>query len=78
MALVKLCTPATDVERMTTVALLEGHGIRCFEPGGAFTRLYPGAQLGSRNALVILVEEEQLHEARLLLAAPPIWEEPPD
>lgn len=76
MALVKLCIPNGDVERMTTVAMLEAHGIRCHGVGGAFNRLLPGAQLASATALAIFVDEEQLHEARLLLAAPPLWEEP--
>jgi hypothetical protein len=75
MAFVPLTTPGSDVERLTTVALLEAHGISCLVRGGGFSALYPGAQLGSRNAQTILVPEEQLHEARLLLAAPPIWED---
>ncbi|MEY2854080.1 MAG: hypothetical protein RL030_1212 [Pseudomonadota bacterium] len=78
MPLVRLITPASEVERMTTVAMLEAHGIACHGHGDAFNTLYPGAQLGSRNAQAILVEEAQLHLARLILAAPPQWEESPD
>lgn len=78
MPLVKLITPASQVERMTTVAMLQAHGIVCHGHGEAFNLLYPGAQLGSRNAQTILVEEAQLELARQILAAPPQWEEPPD
>jgi hypothetical protein len=77
MALVPLVTPASEVDRMTTVALLEAYGISCFGNGSAFNSLYPGAQLGSRNAQTILVQEEQLAEARQVLAAEPEWDEPP-
>jgi hypothetical protein len=78
MPLVRLITPASEVERMTTVALLEAHGVACHGHGDAFNTLYPGGQLGSRNAQAILVEEAQLHFARQILAAPPQWEEPQD
>ncbi|MEO8309002.1 MAG: hypothetical protein ABI616_13285 [Pseudomonadota bacterium] len=71
MAFVALTTPASDSERLTTVSLLEAYGISCFIRGGAFSALYPGAQLGSRNALTILVPEEQLRQAQLILAATP-------
>jgi hypothetical protein len=77
MALVPLTTPESEFERLTTVALLEAHGITCFVRGGGFSSLYPGAQIGSRNALTILVPEEQLHQAQLVLAASPQWEDPP-
>jgi hypothetical protein len=76
MALVTLTTPASDSERLTTVALLEAYGITCFIRGGGFSALYPGAQIGSRNALTILVPEEQLVTAQQVLAASPQWEEP--
>ncbi len=76
MALVALTTPSSEVERLTTVALLEAYGIACFGNGSGFNSLYPGAQLGSRNALTILVPEEQLVEARQVLAASPEWDEP--
>lgn len=76
MALVPLTTPSSEVERMTTVALLEAFGIACFGNGSGFNSLYPGAQIGSRNALAILVQEEQLIEARQVLAARPEWDEP--
>jgi hypothetical protein len=75
MSLVPLITPVSDVDRMTTVALLEAFGIACFGNGTAFNSLYPGAQIGSRNALSILVPEEQLAEARQVLVAPPQWDE---
>jgi hypothetical protein len=75
MALVPLTTPSSEVERMTTVALLEAYGIACFGTGTGFNSLYPGAQIGSRNAQTILVQEEQLDEAKLVLAAKPQWEE---
>ena len=78
MAWVTLTTPASDSERLTTVALLEAYGITCFIRGGGFSALYPGAQIGSRNALTILVPEEQLVTAQQVLAASPQWEEPPD
>lgn len=71
MALVALITPASEVDRMTTVALLEAFGIACFGSGNAFNALYPGAQIGSRNAQTIFVPEEQLVEARQVLAAQP-------
>jgi hypothetical protein len=77
MALVPLTTPSSEVERMTTVALLEAYGISCFVSGSGFNSLYPGAQIGSRNAQTILVPEEQLAEARQVLAAQPEWDEPP-
>ena len=77
MPLVKLITPGSEVERMTTVAMLQAHGIVCHGHGDAFNLLYPGAQLGSRNAQTILVPEEQLAEARQVLAAQPEWDEPP-
>ncbi len=76
MALVPLTTPSSEVERMTTVALLEAFGIACFGNGSGFNSLYPGAQIGSRNALAILVPDEQLIEARQVLAARPEWDEP--
>jgi hypothetical protein len=75
MALVPLTTPSSEVERLTTVALLEAYGITCFGSGSAFNSLYPGAQIGSRNALTILVPAEQLIEARQVLAAEPDWDE---
>jgi hypothetical protein len=78
MPLVRLIAPASEVERMTTVAMLEAHGVACHGHGDAFNTLYPGGLLGSRNAQDILVEEDQLHLARLILAAPPQWEEPQD
>jgi hypothetical protein len=78
MPLVKLITPASEVERMTTVAMLEAHGIACHGHGDAFNTLYPGGLLASRNAQDILVEEGQQHLARQILAAPPQWEEPQD
>jgi len=74
MPLVKLTTPASDLDRMTTVALLEGHGIDCFGPGEGFNTIYPGAQLGSRSALAIYVDEDQFPEAEKLLAATPLWD----
>ena len=76
MALVPLTTPSSEVERMTTVALLEAFGVACFGNGSGFNSLYPGAQIGSRNALAILVPDEQLIEARQILAARPEWDEP--
>jgi hypothetical protein len=76
MALVPLITPILEVDRMTTVALLEAFGIACFGNGSAFNALYPGAQIGSRNAQTIFVPEEQLAEAREVLAAEPLWDEP--
>lgn len=76
MALVTLITPISEVERMTTVALLEAFGITCSGNGSAFNALYPGAHIGSRNALAILVPEEQLVEAKQVLAAKPEWDEP--
>ncbi|MEO8314125.1 MAG: DUF2007 domain-containing protein [Pseudomonadota bacterium] len=78
MALVSLITPNSEVERLATVALLEANGIPCLVRGGAYGGLFPGGQQGSFNAQTILVPEEQLHTARLLLAAPPIWDLPPD
>jgi hypothetical protein len=74
MALVSLTTPGSALERMTTVALLEAHGIECFGSGDGFRSIYPGAQIASRSALAILVREEQVEEARKLLAAPPQWD----
>jgi len=73
MALVPLTTPNSEVDRLTTVALLQAYGITCFGSGSAFNALYPGAQLGSRNALTILVPEQQLLEAQQVLAARPVW-----
>ena len=78
MAFVPLMTPTSDNERLTTVNLLEAYGIKCLVRGGGFSALYPGAQIGSRSALTILVPAEQLHDAQLVLAASPQWEEPPD
>jgi hypothetical protein len=78
MAFVPLTTPASEFERLTTVALLEAHGITCFVRGSAFSALYPGAQLGSRSALTILVPKEQLHQAQLVLAASPQWDDEPE
>jgi hypothetical protein len=78
MAFVALTTPASDSERLTTVALLEAYGITCFVRGGAFSALYPGAQIGSRNALTILVPEEQLIKAQQVLAATPQDEDSAD
>jgi hypothetical protein len=77
MAFVSLTTPASDSERLTTVALLEAYGITCLVRGGGFSALYPGAQIGSRSALTILVPEEQLQKARGVLAAAPQWEDFP-
>lgn len=74
MPLARLLVPGSDVERMTTVAMLQAHGIECFGSGDAFRSIYPGAQLGSSNALAIYVQEDQLEQARALLAAPPQWE----
>jgi hypothetical protein len=78
MALVPLITPILDVDRMTTVALLEAFGIDCFGNGSALNALYPGAQIGSRNAQTIFVPEDQLTKAREVLAAKPLWDEPPN
>lgn len=78
MAFVTLTTPLSDSERLTTVTLLEAYGITCLVRSGGFSALYPGAQVGSRNALTILVPEEQLLKAQQVLAASPQWEEPPD
>lgn len=75
MAFVPLTTPVSEFERLTTVALLEAHGITCLARGGGFSSLYPGAQLGSRGALTILVPEEQLHQAQQVLAASPQWDD---
>lgn len=77
MALVSVTTPVSDSERLTTVALLEAYGITCVVRGGGFSALYPGAQIGSRNALTILVPEEQLLKAQQVLAATPEAIEPP-
>jgi hypothetical protein len=77
MAYVSLTTPASDSERLTTVALLEAYGITCLVRGGGFSALYPGAQIGSRSALTILVPEEQLPRAQAVLAAAPQWEDFP-
>jgi hypothetical protein len=78
MAFVPLTTPTSDSERLTTVTLLEAYGITCLVRGGGFSALYPGAQIGSRNALTILVPEEQLLKAQQVLDASPQWEEPPN
>jgi Putative prokaryotic signal transducing protein len=76
MALVVLTSPDSDVALMTTVGLLQAHGIDCFVQGGGFAGLYPGPRIQGYNATAVMVPEESLVEATRLLAAVPVWEDP--
>lgn len=71
MALVVLAYPDSEAEILTTVALLEAHGIPCHVRGGGFGGLLPGPQIPAYNAKAILVPQESLADARELLAARP-------
>jgi len=75
VALVALTSPDTDVALMTTVGLLEAHGIACFVRGGGFAGLYPGPRIQGYNAALVMVPEESLVEATRLLAAVPVWDD---
>jgi hypothetical protein len=72
MGLVVLISPDTDVDLMTTVSLLEAHGIPCFVRGGGFGGLYPGPRIQGYNATTVMVPDECLVEARYILAAKPV------
>ena len=76
MALVVLNAPDSDVAQATTMALLQAHGIPCFARGGGFGALYPGPHVAGFNTTSILVPEEFLVDAKALLSAQPIWDEP--
>ena len=72
MSLVVLAVPESEAELMTNVGLLRAHSIACHVRGEGFGSLYPGLQLQARNGAAIMVAEEDLAEARALLAAVPI------
>jgi FAD/FMN-containing dehydrogenase len=69
MSLVPLLTPDSEAELLTTVALLEAHGIPVHVRGGGFGSLYPGPLVPGFNAKTILVPEEALQEASALLGS---------
>lgn len=77
MALVVLETPDSELALMTTVALLEAHGIPCYVRGGGFGGLYPGPQIASYNAKTIMVPAEALDEAQDLIKSTPVEESIP-
>jgi hypothetical protein len=79
MALVVLAVPDSAAELMTSVGLLRAHSIPCHVRGEGFGSLYPSLQLQVRNGRAIMVAEEDLTEARALLAAVPLepFEEEP-
>ncbi len=69
MAHVFLTIPPTDSERLRTVEWLGAHGITCF----LRARQVDAAAVGARmeGAVTILVPEEQLQEAKRVLATMP-------
>lgn len=67
MALVPAFRPRTESELMVAVATLQAHDIHHFVQGQYFGSLYPSLQIESFNARIILVEQEQLADARELL-----------
>lgn len=70
MRLVPLVSPTSEADLVTTVALLDAHGIPTHVQGGWFGSLLPGPLIPSYNAKTILVPEELLRDARDLLATP--------
>ena len=69
MSLVPLLSPESEAELLTTVALLEAHGIPCHVRGGGFGSLYPGPQVSSFNSRTIMIPSEASDDARELLHA---------
>ncbi len=68
-----LTIPASDSERLDTVAWLGAHGISCY------LRLRVAANdpenTGTGDSITILVPEEQLQQAKQVLAAMPVNDE---
>jgi len=67
-AMVELYSPTSEPEAAVISSLLEAYQVEFFIRGGAFGKLYPGAQVGSFNTQTFMVPEAKLELARELIS----------